>query len=139
VSRLWQLTTATLSSPFAHVDPELRLDRLIRTGTMGRADACGGGAETTAHDGTPVEFPLGLEGRRSRLDQGRGDERAEEKKPSEHVKADPEAVGEGDGAGCLYLGVRVDVRTGGRGGDCADCGEADGDLRRCPIASAIWP
>src|SRR5262245_31706811 len=79
----------------------------------------GGGAETTAHDGTPVEFPLGLEGRRSRLHQGRGDQCAEEEKPGEHTEADLEAVGDGEGAGCLYLGVRVDVRTSGPCGECA--------------------
>jgi hypothetical protein len=73
-----------------------------------------------------VACPLGLEGRRSRLDQGRGDQCAEEEKPGEHVEAGLKAVGEGEGAGCLYLGVRVDVRAGGRGGDRADCGETDG-------------
>jgi hypothetical protein len=70
--------------------------------------------------------PLGLEGRRSRLDQGGGDQRAEEEKPGEHIEADLEAMGEGEGAGCLYFGVRGGVRTGGRGGDRADCGETDG-------------
>jgi hypothetical protein len=73
-----------------------------------------------------VACRLGLEGRWSRLDQGRGDQRTEEERPGEHVEPGLKAVGEGEGAGCLYLGVRVGVRAGGRGGDRANSGETDG-------------